>query len=406
MGAYDYLAIDAGGRERRGSLEGDSPRQVRQQLREQGLTPLEVVPAADDERGTSPRVNSLFRRGISATDLALLTRQLATLVRAAIPLEEALGAVAEQSEQPRVRSILFGVRARVLEGHSLADGIADFPAVFPEIFRATIAAGEHSGHLDTVLERLADYAEERQRIQQRLAMAMLYPVILCCLALGIITLLLAFVIPKVVMVFDDLGGELPLLTRMLITTSDFVVAWGWLLLGMLVAGVLLFRSLLRRPHFRHRWDLFKLRLPLVGRVTRGANAARFARTLAILSASSVPVLDALRVAGETVTNLPMREAVDVAAARVREGAPIARSLGASGLFPPMTIHLIASGESSGQLEQMLGRAADNQERELETLVAGLMGILEPALIVLMGVIVVTMVLAILMPILNMNELVR
>jgi general secretion pathway protein F len=406
MGAWDYTALEASGRERRGVLEGDTPRHVRQQLRDQGLTPLEVTPAAlqDGPGVDQPAVR--FQRGISATELALLTRQLATLVRAALPLDEALSAVAEQTEKPRIRGLVLGVRSRVLEGHSLADGIGMYPKVFPEIFRATIAAGEQSGHLDTVLERLADHAEDRQRIQQRLTLALLYPIILTVLALAIVTGLLAFVVPKVVAVFEDLGGELPLLTRMLIGASEFVVSWGWLVLVLVVAGLLVFRSMLQEPHVRFAWDAFKLRLPLIGRIVRNANAARFSRTLAILTASSVPVLEAMRIAGKTVSNAPMREAVEVAAARVREGAPIAKSLGASGLFPPMTIHLIASGESSGEMEQMLGRAADNQERELETLVAGLMGVLEPMLILVMGVVVLTMVLAILLPILDMNQLVR
>ena len=404
MGAFEYLALDAQGRERKGLLEGDTPRQVRQQLREQGLTPLEVIEAAEKE-ANAPQAFGM-RRGISATELALVTRQLATLVRSALPVEEALLAASQQSEKPRLKSMLLSVRARVMEGHTLASGLAQFPHVFPEIFRATVAAGEHSGHLDGVLERLADYAESRQQLRQKLFLAMIYPAILTCIAIAIVTGLLVYVVPQVVQVFEHTGQQLPFLTRALIALSDFIRAHGLLLLVAMILAVFAVRTLLKKPDARRRWHLTLLGLPLIGRINRGVNTARFTRTLSILGGSGVPVLEAMRISGEVVVNIPMREAVDDAARRVREGASISQSLGRSGLFPPLVVHLIASGESSGQLPDMLERAAANQERELETLISTMLGIMEPMLILVMGAVVLMIVLAILLPIFDLNQLVH
>jgi general secretion pathway protein F len=404
MAAYEYTALDTAGRERRGVLDGDSARQVRQLLREQSLLPVTVSEVTDAP--PPRRFQFSFRRGISAGDLALLTRQLATLVRSAIPLEEALLAVSQQSEKERVRGVVAGVRARVMEGRTLAEGLGAFPTVFPEIYRATVSAGEQSGHLDTVLERLADYTENRQILQQKIRNAMIYPVLLTFISLGIVGLLLGYVVPEVVRVFETGKQELPILTRILIGTSDFLRAWWWLLLALGFGAGWAWRRWLREPEARRRYDAFRLRLPLVGRITRGSNAARFARTFSILTASAVPVLEALRIAGEVVTNVPMRQAVQDAAVRVREGAPIARSLGASKLFPPMLVHLVASGETSGELEAMLERAADNQERELDSVVNTAVGILGPVMILVMGAFVFVIVIALLLPIFQLNQLVR
>ena len=404
MPAYEYRALDPGGRERAGVMEGDSARQIRAQLREQGLLPVSVSEVADDRPSRLGRFS--FGGRISSMDLALLTRQLATLVRSGLPLEEALLAVSQQSEKARVRSVVAGVRARVVEGRTLAEGLSAFPGVFPEIYRATVSAGEQSGHLDAVLERLADYTENRQVLQQRIRNAMVYPVLLTVVCVGIVALLLGYVVPEVVRVFEAGDRELPILTQILITMSDFIREWWWAIILATVLAIVGFRRWVREPAARRQFDAFKLRLPLVGRVTRGNNAARFSRTFAILTASAVPVLEALRISGEVVTNLPMREAVKDAAVRVREGAPIARSLAASKLFPPMLIHLVSSGETSGALEQMLGRAADNQERELDGLVNTAVGILGPAMILLMGGFVFVIVLALLLPIFELNQLVR
>jgi general secretion pathway protein F len=404
MAAYEYTALDTAGREHRGVLDGDSARQVRQLLRDQALLPVVVSEVTDAEPKRVFRIS--FGSGISTTDLALLTRQLSTLVRSGIPLEEALLAVSQQSEKARVQSVVAGVRARVLEGRTLAEGLGAFPKVFPEIYRATVSAGEQSGHLDAVLERMADYTENRQVLQQKIRNAMIYPVLLTVICLSIVGVLLGYVVPEVVRVFEAGERELPILTRLLIGASDFLRAWWWLLLLAVAAAVWAFRRWLREPASRRRFDLMKLRLPIIGRITRGNNAARFARTFSILTASAVPVLEALRISGEVVTNSPMRQAVQDAAVRVREGAPIARSLAASKLFPPMLVHLIASGETSGQLESMLERAADNQERELDGVVNTAVGVLGPVMILVMGGFVFMIVIALLLPIFQLNQLVQ
>jgi general secretion pathway protein F len=342
---------------------------------------------------------------VSAADLALLTRQLATLVRAGLPLEEALLATSQQSEKPRVQSILLGVRARVMEGHTLASGLAEFPRVFPEIYRATVSAGEQSGHLDRILERLADYTENREQLRQKVVGALLYPIVLSVMSFTIVSILLVYVVPKVVEVFDTNRAKLPLMTRLLVAVSDFLRNYGvWLLIGLAILAWAAWQAL-KRPATRRRFHSTLLTLPVVGRLARGFNTARFTRTLSILTGSAVPVLEALRIAGEVITNLPMRDAVDVAAQRVREGAAIGRSLASSKLFPPMTVHLISSGESSGELEDMLERAAQSQERELDGLLATLVGLLGPLMIVAMGLFVMGIVFAMLLPIFEMNSLI-
>ena len=404
MGAFEYTAVDRGGRQHKGVLEGDTARQVRQLLRERGMLPMAISEVMEREsRGT--RASFSLRRGISAADLALVTRQLATLLRSGMPLEETLLAVGQQSEKPRLKSILLGVRSRVMEGHTLASGLGDFPQAFPEIYRATVAAGEQSGHLDPVLERLADYTEGRQQLRQRVSQALIYPVILTVMAISIVSGLLVYVVPKVVGVFENTGQALPTFTQILIASSDFLREYGFILVILLALGAFVFSRLLRQLPFRRRWHRFLLRVPLIGRLTRGINTARFTRTLSILAGSGVPVLEALRIAGDVVSNVPMREAIQETAVRVREGAPLGRSLGASRLFPPMTMHLISSGEASGELEDMLERAAANQEREVDGLVGAMLSILEPALILLMGALVLAIVIAILLPIFQLNQLV-
>jgi general secretion pathway protein F len=406
MGAFAYTALDPQGHQARGVLEGDTARHVRALLRERQLLPVTVTEVAAQESQQQRSGSFSLLRRVSASELSLLTRQLATLVKAGLPLEEALLAVSQQTERPRIQSILLGVRAKVLEGHTLAAGLGDFPRVFPEIYRATVSAGEQSGHLDNVLERLADYTEGRELIRQKVLGAMLYPIVLVVMSLTIVSILLTYVVPKVVAVFENGHAKLPLMTRLLVGFSDFLRTDGIWLLLLLLVGTTLFWRWQRGPAARRKVDAALLRLPLAGKLLRGFNTARFTRTLSILTASAVPVLDALRISGEVVTSLPMRDAVTEATARVREGAPIGRSLAASRLFPPMTIHLIASGESSGELEAMLERAALNQERELEGIVTAMTGLLGPLLIVAMGLFVMGIVFAMLLPIFEMNQLIR
>jgi len=408
MGAFEYVAVDSAGRERKGVIEGDTPRHVRQLLRDQGLLPVAVDEVVEQQRQAGQRTAFSFRfqRGLSAGDLALITRQLATLVKSSLPLEEALLAVSQQTDKPRVRSIVLGVRSKVMEGHTLADGLSDFPGSFPEIYRATVAASEQSGHLDAVLERLADYTDNRQQLRSRTLSAMLYPVLLFAVCAAIVFFLLVSVVPKVVEVFRTSQAELPLLTQLLIAGSDFMREYGIWLVIAIAGAAFLFTRWLRIEANRRRWHQFLLSLPLIGKVVRGSNTARFARTLSTLTASTVPVLEALRISSEVVTNLPMKGAVEDAAVRVREGAPIGRSLGASRVFPPMMIHLISSGETSGELDTMLERAAVHQERELDSILQAVVGLLGPLMILVMGGLVLVIVLAMLLPIFELNQLVK
>ena len=404
MGAFEYVAVDHAGKQSKGLIEGDTAKQVRQLLRERDLLPMQVTEVAEKEA----RRQSTFslRRGMSPAELALITRQLASLSQSGLPLEEALLAVGQQNDQPRTKSILLGVRSKVMEGHTLADGLAEFPQAFPELYRATVAAGEQSGHLDTVLERLADYTEARQELRQRISNAMIYPIALVVMAATIIGFMLATVVPKIVTVFENSTAELPGLTSAMIATSDFLRNH-WLLL--LIGTAAFFYGVwwvLQQAGPRRRYHEFLLRMPLAGTLTRGINTARFTRTFSILAGSGVPILDSMKISAEVIENLPMRDAVIEASHRVREGAAISRALGASKLFPPMMIHLISSGETGGKLEEMLSRAASGQEREVDGLIATLLGILQPLLIVIMGGIVLTIVLAILLPIFEINNLIR
>ena len=331
---------------------------------------------------------------------------MATLLHSGLPLEETLAAVGEQTEKPRVQRIILGVRSKVVEGHPLAEGLRDFPQAFPEIYRATVSAGEQSGKLDQVLERLSDYTESRQVMGQQVSNALVYPIVLLVLSFAIVSFLLAYVVPQVVAVFESGHQELPIATRVLIGMSDLIRHyWFYALIaiGICTWG---FLRWLRAPEARLKFHGFLLRVPLVGKVIRGVNTARFSRTFSILTASAVPVLEALRISAEVVTNLPMRRAVEDAALRVREGAPIGRSLAARKLFPPMMIHLISSGESSGELEKMLERAAQNQEREMDGLLSTLTGLLGPFMVVFMGGVVMFIVIALLLPIFQLNDLVK
>jgi general secretion pathway protein F len=404
MGAFEYTALDERGRQKRGLLEGDTPRQVRQQLREQGLTPLEVqeVGARQDRR----RGFRLFGSGISSAELALFTRQLATLCRSGMPVEEALLATSQQTEGSHLQGILLGVRARVVEGRTLASAMGEFPHIFPQMFVATVDAGERSGHLDEVLERLADYSESRQDLQRKVQAALYYPTFLIVFAVAVVSFLMVKVVPDVVEVFQSVDARLPLLTRMMLALSSFLQTFSWLLVLLAVGGAFGLRAALRNEASRRRIHRRLLDLPVVGRLVRGVNTARFTRALSIQVGSGVPVLDAMRISAQVITNLPMRECVEEAARRVREGAAVHRALAADKLFPPITLHLIASGEASGQLDKMLERAAEDQEREAETLITAMMALLEPVMILVMAGIVLVIVLAILLPIFDLNQLVK
>jgi general secretion pathway protein F len=403
VGAFEYVALDKSGKESKGLLEGDTAKQVRQLLRDRHLLPVKVTEIAKKE--AKRQTSFSIRRGISSSELALLTRQLATLSEAGLPLEEALLAVSQQNENPRAQSILLGVRSKVMEGHTLADGLADFPQAFPELYRATVAAGEQSGHLDTVLDRLADFTESRQQLQQQVRNALIYPIALVITAISIISFMLAYVVPKVVSIFENYGQELPILTRIMIASSDFIRNHWFAIIVGIIALVVGIRHLLKQEGPRRRFHRMLLRIPIINTMTRGINTARFTQTLSILAGSSVPILEALRISSQVVVNIPMREAVEEASLRIREGAMISKSLAASKLFPPMTTHLISSGEASGRLEEMLVRAAQNQEREVDGLISTMLGIMQPLLVIFMAGVVLLIVLAILLPIFEINNLI-
>ena len=406
MAAFDYVALDATGREKKGVLEADTARLARAQLRSQSLTPLEVIEASGGRSSKAANDSGpRFRGSISTADLSLMTRQIATLTGSGTPIEEALSAVSRQTEKQRIKSLILSVRSRVLEGHSLAAALRSYPRVFPEIYQATVAAGEQSGHLDAVLERLADYLENRQATQATVKKALIYPSMLVVASIGIVAFLLGYVVPQVVQVFDSMNQELPALTTGMLALSAFVREWGMLILLLVIGGVVLFRYLMRREGFKTVVHGAMLRIPILARLIRGFNAAQFARTLSILAASGVPVLEALEIASQVITNRPMRTAVKTAAGQVREGTTLGTALERTGYFPPMLLHLIASGEASGKLDTMLEKAATHQERELDSILSVFIGLFEPVVILIMGAAVLAIVLAILLPIFEMNQLV-
>lgn len=404
MAAFEYKALDAKGRQKKGVLEGDTARQIRQQLREQGMIPVEVVQTHEREKKKASGGFQL-RRGISTTELSLITRQLATLVQASMPLEECLKAVAEQSEKPRLKNMLLAVRSRVVEGYTLSDSMAEYPHIFDQLFRAMVAAGEKSGHLDTVLNRLADYTENRQKMRSKLMQAMIYPTMLTIIAIAVVAFLLATVVPKIVDQFVQMGQQLPTITEVLLAASDFVQNWGLVVLLVIAALFMIIKMALKRPDFRLKWDRWVMRLPVIGKVARGLSTSRFARTLSICTSSAIPLLEGMKVASDVMTNTWVNQQIREAADKVREGSSLRVSLEQTKLFPPMMLHMIASGERSGELEQMLTRAADNQDRDFESLVNMALGIFEPLLIVAMAGIVMFIVIATLMPIIALNNMV-
>jgi general secretion pathway protein F len=405
MAAFEYKALDKKGKQQKGVIEADTARHARSQLRDQQLMPLELQQINDKESKAKAAGFSWLKRGIPVADLALITRQIATLVAAGLPIEEALKAVGQQAEKNRLGSMIMAVRSRVVEGYSLADSLAEFPHVFDDLYRAMVASGEKSGHLEVVLNRLADYTERRQQLKSKLTQAMIYPVVLTTVAIGVIAVLLAAVVPKVVGQFEHMGQALPGTTQFLILASDFVQDYGILVLGLMVLLSVVMQRLLTQPLYRMKWDTLLLTLPVIGKVTKGLNTARFARTLSILSASSVPLLDGMRIASEVLQNVKVRAAVDEATARVREGTSLGAALTQTKLFPAMMLYMIASGEKSGQLENMLERAADNQDREFEANVNIAIGVFEPMLVVSMAGVVLFIVMAILQPILELNNLI-
>lgn len=406
MGAFEYQALDPKGKTRKGVSQGDSARHVRQILREQGLVPLSVTGVHEDRPAAGGAPAARKRRArITTNELAVITRQFATLLASGLTVEETLSALVNQAEGHQVKSVLSGIRAQVVEGRSLAESIAAYPRSFPEIYHASVAAGEQSGSLPLVLERLADFVENRQVLKQRVSIALIYPVILTVVSLLIVAGLLTYVVPKVVEVFEHSGQTLPMLTRVLIAIGDFLQRWGlWILgIGALAAVTLGLVFRMETPRFHLHRAL--LRLPGLRRVSRGLNAARMARTLAIMVNSGVPLLASMRAAEGVLSNVVLKANLAEAAGEVGEGVSINRALARRGNFPPLLIQMVASGESSGQLGEMLEKAASVMERELEARVAVLVGLFEPFMILFMGAVVLMIVLAILLPIFDLNQLI-
>jgi len=402
MGAYSYRALNATGKTVKGILEGDSERQVRAQLRSQKLKPLAVEATAS---GGQKRDWRGWQKSINSRDLSLVTRQLASLVASGLPLDEALQSTAKQSRKPHIKEILLQVRSKVLEGLSLAQALGESPRSFDRMYRALVRAGESAGYLAPVLEQLAEHTETSQHTSQRLRMAMIYPFVLLGVSVGVIAVLMAFVVPKLVSIFEHSHRALPLMTEILISISHFTVDYGHWCLLVIIAAVFGWRKWLQDPERHRRWHRFLLRFPVVGGVILQADSSRFAATLSLLVSSGVPLVDALRIAGQVLNNLELREASEQVAVQVQEGSSLHRALDQAEIFPPLMVQMAASGEANGTLGEQLKFAARNQERELELMLGTAMGLMEPLTVVLLGGIVIMIVLAILLPIFDLNQLV-
>lgn len=401
MEAFRYEALDAAGRTVSGVVQADTPRQARTQLRAQGLLPSSVAPARTHEQA-----RQLWTRGISAAELSLVTRQLAVLLASGLTMEQSLSALIEESSEPRTKEVLSGVKTEITAGASLAAALGSYEKSFPEFYCALVHGGEESGALPTVLQHLADYLDASQALKQKTSLALLYPILVTVVAIAIVSGLLIYVVPQVVQVFQQSRQSLPLLTRAMIGLSDFLrSAWPYLFV-MAGGGIASARMALRRDKVKRRWHALLLRTPGLGPLIRSTNTSRFASTLAILVGGGVPLLKALASSARVMTNRVLREAVEQAIDRVREGSSLARALGASQAFAPLLIHLIASGEVSGKLEQMLKRAAQLETQSLERRLAVFVTLIEPVMILIMGGIVLLIVLAILLPIIEINQLVR
>lgn len=398
MGAFQYQALKKTGQSSKGVIEADSERHARQLLREQGLMPLSI-------QVYKKNTQSKQRDKLRTSHLALFTRQLATLLAAGIPIDEALRGVADQSELDSTRRLIIGVRAKVMEGYGLAQAMEEYPHAFPELYRATLAAGEHTGRLDLVLEKLADYTENQQSMRQKIQQALIYPCLMIIISISIISFLLAFVVPDIIGVFASSGQELPFLTRILIVISDFVKNY---VLYIVIAGIVLsfgFKKSLKNPKTLSKWHQFLLKLPLIGYVIKTVNVARYIHTFGILFSAGGSVLETMRVSGSLVNNSIMRHAFDQATSDVKEGTAIHVALRKTGFLRPMALHLIASGEKSGQLAAMMERAADHLDNEVKRLIDTALTLLEPMIILLMGSVVLFIVLSTLLPIFSMEQLV-
>ncbi|MEG2730413.1 type II secretion system inner membrane protein GspF [Brevundimonas sp.] len=399
MPGFVYVAVDVSGRTVRGHIRATSMDAVRQQLEQRQMLVLDVR-EGEDARKAAPRRG---KSRLSAKALALSTRQLATLV-SVTPLEEAMRTLVAQAERPNVKQALEGVHTALLEGRGLADAMATQGSAFPPLYRAMVKAGEASGSLQAILERLADGLERDQEIRGKVIAAVVYPCVLALVASGVVLALMTFVVPKVVEQFDSMGQTLPLLTRGVIGMSRAMTQWGWLAGLLMIVGVVALAVARRREDIRLKTDAMVLRFPIIGALVRDLHAAQMARTLATMIAAGLPVLEGLNITARTVSNRALRQATEAMSEAVREGGGLSSAMKRAGVFPPVLIHMTASGESSGRLEPMLARAADYLDREFTNFTAVMLSLLEPAIIVVMGGVVALIVLSILLPILQINTL--
>lgn len=403
MPAFYYIAIDAKGAKNKGIIEAETLKQARQFIRDKALHPIELQPT--QQKNFAKKLFQSRSNSISVKELALLTRQLATLLNAGMPVVDVLSAVAEQTEKAKTKGLILSIRSKVLEGYSLANAMADFPRAFNNLFCSTVAAGEKSGHLDLVLLRLADYIEKQNEIRQKVQNALIYPSIMVFVAISIVGFLLEYVVPKMVAVYSSAHETLPAMTQFLISVSNGMSRYGIYILILLGIGSYFFiKRIQTNAKFKEKIHQICLRIPLIGHSIKIVNTARFSRTFAILSSAGISVLDAMNISAQLILNIPIRNAIEAATKRVREGANINLALKQTNYFPPMSIHLIASGEASGQLEAMLERAANNQDNDITQLIDTTLTLFEPAIILIMGGIVLFIVLAILLPIFQLDQM--
>ncbi len=406
MPIFDYQAVNKVGKEFSGVIEAESTYSVRNKLRDQDLIPIDIKIVSGD--ATSKISKNLFqskKNSFSVSELALVTRQLATLLSSGLPVDESLIAISQQSDNERIRRIISTVRSKVLEGHSLSAAMAEYKEAFPELYRSTIQAGEHSGYLDMVLENLAEYTEQQYYFKQKIKQASIYPSLMITVSTSIVIFLLIYVVPQMVDVFKDAGQQLPILTVILLSVSNFLQTFGIYILLILITAAVLFRRAMQQKANRYKLHKFLLRLPMISKIIKVSNTARYARTFGILTQAGVSVLDAMNTSKQVVSNLIIQDALEQAMHKVKEGVNISRALKETNYFPAMSIHLIASGETSGKLEMMLARAASYQEKDIENLIATFISLFEPIMILVMGFVVLLIVLAILLPIFQMNQFV-
>lgn len=410
MAAFSYIALDTGGKKIKGVLEGDSERSIRSQLRAKKLRPLEVKSSSSRVApGAKSDKKGLFAsfggRKLKNRELSLLTRQLASLVQSGLPLDEVLGSCAKQARKPNVKSLILQVRARVLEGLSLAQAMAEFPKTFDTLYRAMIRAGEASGYLGPVLEQLAEYAERSQETSQKLKGAMIYPIIMVLVSIAVVSFLMVKVVPELVSMFDKNQQELPGITTFLIATSDFLVNNGFILLLLGVAVVILLPRFLGSKNVQPKWHRIQLKIPLFGGFILQSEASRYASTLGLLVNSGVPLVESLKIASQVLKNQDIKRASAEVAMSVQEGSSLHRALDQAEIFPPLLVQMAASGEANGELAEQLLYAAKNEERELTFALSSLMAILEPVMILVMAGLVTVIMIGMLMPIFKMRDLV-